>query len=269
MSGRPPPRSARAGNVSLKQVAPVAAAMRAAARCPRADSARAHQQDGAMATEQQIGNPFDASGIERHRGRAHDGGRRRAAHPGRLEIDGQHEGRDAALRAHRGRNRIGRIGREIRVARHAAIPHRHRTGERLDVGRQRRVVLQMLPRVIADDVQDRRAGAARIVQVGNAVRVAGPEVQQRHRGLAGHAAIAVRGARAHPLEQPEDRAHARHGIERTDERHLGRAGIGETDVDAGVARRGEDDARPAACFDIAVRLWDVHAAARRVWLKWF
>ncbi len=41
MSGRPPPRSARAGKVSPKQAAPVAAAIRAAAFWPRADSARA------------------------------------------------------------------------------------------------------------------------------------------------------------------------------------------------------------------------------------
>ncbi|QFS42058.1 hypothetical protein BURCE16_35090 [Burkholderia cepacia] len=222
-----------------------------------------------MTAEQQVGHLFDPSGIERHRGRAHDGGPRRTAHPGRLEIDWKHERRDATPRAHRGGNRVGRIRRDIGVARHAAIPHRHRTGERFNVRRQRCVVLQMLARVIADDVQDRRAGAARIVQVGNAVRVAGAEMQQRHRGLAGHAAIAVRGARAHALEQPEDRAHARHGIERTDERHLGRAWIGKTDVDTGVARRGEHDARPASCFGIAAQLWDVHAAARRVWLRCF
>ncbi len=44
----------------------------------------------------------------------------------------------------------------------------------LGVGRQRRVVGEMLRRVLAHDVDDRRAGLAGIVQVGEAVGEAGP-----------------------------------------------------------------------------------------------
>ncbi len=119
----------------------------------------------------------------------------------------------------------------------------------------------MRARVIADNVQDRRAGTAGVVKVGDAVRVARPEVQQRHRGLAGHPAVTVRGAGADALEQPQDRTHARHAIERDDERHFRRAGIRETDVDAALARRFEHDARAIAGSGIGVQVWDFHSAA--------
>ena len=57
-------------------------------------------------------------------------------------------------------------------------PRRVHARERLDVGGERRVVLAVIGRVVADDVDDRREGAARVVQVGEAVAEPGPEVQQ-------------------------------------------------------------------------------------------
>ena len=60
-----------------------------------------------------------------------------------------------------------------------------------DVGLQRRVERLVIRRVVADDVDDRRARPARVVQVREAVAETGTEVQQRGRGLAGHAPVAV------------------------------------------------------------------------------
>ena len=51
---------------------------------------------------------------------------------------------------------------------------------------------------------------ARIVQVGDAVAEAGPEMDQRQRRLARHACIAVGRAGADALEKTEHAAHARH-----------------------------------------------------------
>ena len=52
-------------------------------------------------------------------------------------------------------------------------------------------------------------GAARVVQVGEAVGEARPAMQQRRGRLAGHARVAVGGAGHHALEQSEHAAHAR------------------------------------------------------------
>ena len=106
--------------------------------------------------------------------------------------------------------------------------------QRVDVGVERRVVLVVVRRVVADDVDDRGVRAARVVQVGDAVAEPGPEVQQRGGGPVGHAGVAVGGAGDDALEQAEHRAHLGHGVERGDEVHLRRARVGEADVDAGV-----------------------------------
>jgi hypothetical protein len=58
-------------------------------------------------------------------------------------------------------------------------------------------------------------------------------VQQRAGRLAGHARVAVGRAGDHALEQPEDGAHPGLLVQRRDEVHLRRAGIGEAHLDAG------------------------------------
>ena len=60
-------------------------------------------------------------------------------------------------------------------------PPRHVARHALDVGRERRVERLVIRRVVADDVDDRRARPARVVQVGETVAETGTEVQQRRR----------------------------------------------------------------------------------------
>ena len=91
--------------------------------------------------------------------------------------------------------------------------------------------------MVADDVDDRREGAARVVQAGQAVGEARPEVQQRRRRAARHAAEPIGGAGDDALVQPQHAAHLGHLVERRDEVHLGRARVAEADVDAAVDQR--------------------------------
>jgi hypothetical protein len=84
--------------------------------------------------------------------------------------------------------------------------------------------------VVADHVDDRGAGLAGVVQVGQPVAEAGPEVEERGRRAVGHAGVPVGGAGHDALEQPEDAPHLRHRVEGGHEVHLGRAGVGEAGV---------------------------------------
>ena len=116
-------------------------------------------------------------------------------------------------------------------------PGRHRPREALDIGSQRRVVRDMIRRVLADDIDDAGIGLFGVVQIGEAVGEAGTEMQQRRGGLAGHPEIAVGRPRDDAFEQPEHAADALDAIERSHEMHLRRAGIGEADVDVACDQR--------------------------------
>ena len=94
--------------------------------------------------------------------------------------------------------------------------------------------------MVAHDVDDGRVRPAGVVQVGQPVAEAGPEMQQRGRGPAGHPAVPVGGAGDHALEQAQDAAHGGHVVEGGDEVHLRGAGVGEAHVDAGVDQRREE-----------------------------
>jgi hypothetical protein len=58
----------------------------------------------------------------------------------------------------------------------------------------------VIGRVVAHDIDHRRRGLAGIVQVGQAVREAGTEMQQGRCRLLGHARIAVGRTGRHALE---------------------------------------------------------------------
>jgi hypothetical protein len=105
-------------------------------------------------------------------------------------------------------------------------------GQQLDVAGERRVGGEVPGGVLADQVDDRRERAPRVVQVGEAVGEARAEMEEGERRLFGDAGIAVGGTGADVLVQREDRPHAGHGIERVDQRHLGGARIGEADLEA-------------------------------------
>ena len=89
-------------------------------------------------------------------------------------------------------------------------------------------------RMIADDVHDRSARSPGVVQVGDAVGKAWPQVQQGQRRDPRHAGISVRRPGDDILLKTENRAHAGHRVQGVDYRYLGGPGIGKHGVDAGI-----------------------------------
>ena len=116
-------------------------------------------------------------------------------------VGGQDEGRDPARRGARGGHRFGAVGCHRQSARRGAQPFRIGARDALDVGVERGVILLVVGRVVADHVDDRRARAARIVQIGEAVAEPRCQMKQRRGRLLRHAAIAVGGAGDDALEQ--------------------------------------------------------------------
>jgi hypothetical protein len=157
-----------------------------------------------------------------------------------LRIHRDDHARDAGGRTERRGDRVGAVLRE-RGGRGGAHPA-DRARERGDVGSERGIRAEVPGGVIADPVDDGRARAPRVVQVREAVGEAGAEVEQGGRGPLGHARIAVRGAGADALEQAQHRSHP-DAIERGHERHLGRARVGEAELDPESARRLEQRLR--------------------------
>ena len=122
------------------------------------------------------------------------------------------------------------IARDRLRIRRRAHPGRDRPRQSLDVGGERRVVIDVIGRVLADDVDDAGRGLLGVVQVGDAVAETGTEMQQRRGRRALHAVVAVGGAGHHAFEQAEHAAHAVDAIERGNEVHFRSARVGETHV---------------------------------------
>ena len=113
-----------------------------------------------------------------------------------------------------------------------ADPVRHRPGDPFGIRSQRGVEMLVVGGVIADHVDDRAAGLAGIVEVGKPVAQARAEVQQGNRRLVRHPAITIGRAGHHAFEQPQDRAHPVLPVNRGNQLHFRRAGVGETDLHA-------------------------------------
>ncbi len=215
----------------------------------------AHARGGAQTRAAQRDTAEEERGVavaQRARGAldavARDGGgcdavraRRDAGRFVPLAIGGHDQRGDLPGRRERRFDRRDGVTRDVLRAAHRTHPARDRIRERDDVAGERRVGGEVPARVVADHVQERRARASRVVEVGDAVGEAGAEVEQRHRRAIGEARVAVGRARAHAFEEREHGAHARDAVERRDERHLGGARIGEADVDA--RRHGTPDQR--------------------------
>ena len=92
----------------------------------------------------------------------------------------------------------------------------------------------MVSRVVADDVDDGSKGAFGVVQVGQAVGESRAQVQQGGGGFVGHSAIAVSGAGDDPFKQPQYGPHAGNLVDCRNQLHLGGAGIGKANLDAGI-----------------------------------
>ena len=100
--------------------------------------------------------------------------------------------------------------------------------------------MRVIGRVIADDINERRLGAARVVEVRQTIGEARPEMQQRAGRLVGHAAIAIRHAGDRAFEEAQDGAHTIDLVQRGDEMHFRGAGIGEADLDIGGDQRAHE-----------------------------
>ncbi len=123
-------------------------------------------------------------------------------------------------RAACGSDGVDGVGGDVLGAVRAAYEARDVAGHGLDVGLELSVVLLVVRGVVADDVDDRRVRLAGVVQVGEAVAQPRPEVEQRRRGAAGHAGVAVGGAGGDALEERQHAPHLGHVVEGGDEVHL-------------------------------------------------
>ena len=103
---------------------------------------------------------------------------------------------------------------------------------RLDVGLQRGVVLRVVRRVIAHDVDHRDPGAARVVEVRQPVAEPRSQVKQGRGGRVRHPRVAIGSPGRDALEQGQNRPHLRHRIQRGDDVDLRRTWVREARVDA-------------------------------------
>jgi hypothetical protein len=190
------------------------------------------QQQGLGATLAQLARDG------RHRITWHVGGRGCGGHRGPAAgapggVGRQDERGDAAHRAvARGAHGGGGVGAHFVGGLAAAHPVRHAAGDGQGVALQRRFEAHVLQPMVTHHVDDARARLAGVVQVGQPVAEARPQVQQRGRGLARHAPVAVGRAGDHAFEQAQHAAHAGYAVERGHEVHLRRAGVGEAQLHA-------------------------------------
>ena len=143
-----------------------------------------------------------------------------------------HHGRDLAGIALRHGKGLSPGLREIALAARCPHPIRHWLGYAFGVGGQRGVEMFMIGGMLANHVDHRAAGLARVVQVGKAIAEPGSEVQQGHRRLVRHPAITIGRAGHYAFEQAENGTHPVLTIDRSDELHFRRAGIGKADLHA-------------------------------------
>ena len=153
-------------------------------------------------------------------------------------ISGQDQGCDLAGMLRCRRDRLCRVPGDGRRAVGTPDPVAQRAGQPFDVRLQRRVIAQMRHRMFADDVDHARRGALGIVDVGEAIRQPWPQMEQGGRRRVLHPVPSIGCARRYTLEQAQDAPHP--GIvERRQEMHFRRSGIGETDIDTLIDQGGD------------------------------
>ncbi|MCY1241951.1 hypothetical protein D9M72_548850 [compost metagenome] len=105
--------------------------------------------------------------------------------------------------------------------------------------------------MVADDVDDRRASAPRVVQVGKAVGETGTGVEQGRRRPTRHARIAIGRTGDDAFGEAENTAHLRLAIKGGDEVHFRRAGIGKTDIHVVCQKCIDEDVRTCGANRLA------------------
>ena len=179
--------------------------------------------------------------------RRHRAGRARRGSFEPRDVRRDHECRHLARRTPCCGHRIRAVVADLLDGVRRAEPAGDVVRERIDVRVERRVVLVVVGRVVADEVDDGYVRASRVVQVRDPVAETGTEVQQGGGGPIRHAGISVGRARDDSLEQSEDRAHLRDGVERGDEVHLRRARVREADVHPRVDERTDQGLGAVHC----------------------
>ena len=91
-------------------------------------------------------------------------------------------------------------------------------------------MLQVIGRMLADQVYHGHLSAAGIMQIGEAVADAGPKMQKCASWLLRHARITIGGSGDNALEQTEDAAHLRRSIQGRHQMNFRGARIGEASV---------------------------------------
>ena len=160
-----------------------------------------------------------------------------------LRVGGQDQRRDLSRMLQRRLHGSRRVGAGGFGARRRMHPCRNRSRESHDIRGERRVILRMVGRVVADDIDDRRRCATRVVEVGEPVRQPRPQMQERRGRLLRHAAIAIGHSGHRALEKTEDGPHALDFVERRDKMHFRCSGIAETDLNPGPNQRPQQTFR--------------------------
>lgn len=156
--------------------------------------------------------------------------------PGDISGDDQ-RGNLARLRSRRD-DRLDRIAAEL--ARRASCPEPLRIGpgDRLDVRSKRRIVAQMVSRMLSNDVDDGYPRTARVVQICETVGKTRPEMKESACRFPRHARIAVGGSRHHAFEESEDATHLRRSVKRCHQMHFRGAGVREAGFNPSGDHRG-------------------------------
>ena len=137
-------------------------------------------------------------------------------------------------------DRFARIVGDMSHIGGAAQPAGYGAGHRVDIGFQRRVVLLVMGGMIADHNEHRDMRAPGVMQVRQPVAQARTQVQEHRGGLIGDPGVAVSRPGGHALEQCEDTAHLRHGVQCRNEVHLRGSGVGEADPYSVLDERGDE-----------------------------
>ena len=138
-----------------------------------------------------------------------------------VPVGRRHDGADLAC--FRERRRLHAQLAKVRGAARLLRPMRHHAGKIRYVAIDQlvlRVIGLMIGSVRADDIDDRRVGAARVVQHGNAIAEAAADMQEREGRCARHTRISVRGTRDDVLLQAQDSTHTVGHPDFIDELHL-------------------------------------------------
>ena len=198
---------------------------------PLAQHRAGHHDDRFLARFQQARGLDHAVGVDARAGRRRQGGGRRLGiFPG--GVAGQDQSGDLTGRGLRRLDRLGAMLRNLFRAARLLDPMGHRRRVFGDIGGQRRVIFVVIGGVVADDVDDGRHRPPGVVQIGHALGQTGAQMEPGRGRFVGHPREAIGHAGDAAFEQTEHATHAIDLVEGGDEMHFGRAGIGETHINA-------------------------------------